>query len=213
GSDGTVGANKNSVKIIAEETPHFAQGYCVYDCKKSGAVTVSHLRFGPRPLRSTYLIKRASFVACHQFELLERHDVLECAAPGAVLLLNAPYPAEEVWDHLPREVQAAIVEKDLKVYAIDALAVAREAGMGGRINTIMQACFFAISGVLPADEAIARIKESIEKTYTKRGPEVIKQNFAAVDAALAHLHRIETASRLADGAARPPGVPREAPDF
>ncbi len=213
GSDGTVGANKNSVKIIAEETPFFAQGYFVYDSKKSGAVTVSHLRFGPRPIRSTHLIRRASFVACHQFELLDRHDVLECAAPGAVFLLNAPCPAEEVWDHLPLEVQTAVLAKGLKVYAIDAQQVAREAGMGGRINTIMQACFFAISGVLPAAEAIARIKDAIEKTYAKRGPEVVQQNFAAVDAALAHLHEVATSGRTAEGAPRPPAVPREAPPF
>ena len=196
GSDGTVGANKNSVKIIAEETPYFAQGYFVYDSKKSGAVTVSHLRFGPRPLRSTHLIRRASFVACHQFELLERHDVLESAAPGAVFLLNAPYAPDEVWDHLPREVQQEILGKGLKLYVIDAVRVAREAGMGGRINTIMQACFFAISGVLPADEAIARIKDAIKKTYAKRGPEIIEKNFAAVDAALADTEAAHAAARL-----------------
>ncbi|HUG52089.1 MAG TPA: pyruvate:ferredoxin (flavodoxin) oxidoreductase [Vicinamibacteria bacterium] len=213
GSDGTVGANKNSVKIIAEETPYYAQGYFVYDSKKSGAVTVSHLRFGPRPLRSTHLIRRASFVACHQFELLDRHDVLECAAPGAVLLLNAPYPPDEVWEHLPREVQAGIVEKGLKVHAIDAQKVADEAGLGGRINTIMQACFFAISGVLPPAEAVAHIKEAIEKTYAKRGPEVLRQNFAAVDAAVAHLHPIDTAGRAPSGAPRPPAVPTQAPPF
>jgi pyruvate-ferredoxin/flavodoxin oxidoreductase len=213
GADGTVGANKNSVKIIAEETPYFAQGYFVYDSKKSGAVTVSHLRFGPRPLRSTHLIRSASFVACHQFELLERHDVLECAAPGAVFLLNAPHAPDEVWDHLPREVQTAIIDKGLKVYAIDALAVARAAGLGGRINTIMQACFFAISGVLPADEAIACIKDAIRKTYAKRGPEVVQHNFAAVDAALAHLHEVRVTGRAVAGTPRPPAVPPHAPDF
>ena len=213
GSDGTVGANKNSVKIIAEETPYFAQGYFVYDSKKSGAVTVSHLRFGPRPLRSTHLIRSASFVACHQFELLERHDVLETAAPGAVFLLNAPYAPEEVWDHLPREVQEKVLGKGLKLHVIDALKVAREAGMGGRINTIMQACFFAISGVLPASEAIACIKGAIEKTYAKRGPEVIQQNFAAVDAALAHLHTVATTGRQSGGAPRPPVVSASAPAF
>ncbi|HZM52863.1 MAG TPA: pyruvate:ferredoxin (flavodoxin) oxidoreductase, partial [Vicinamibacteria bacterium] len=213
GSDGTVGANKNSVKIIAEETPYFAQGYFVYDSKKSGAVTVSHLRFGPRPLRSTHLIRRASFVACHQFELLESHDVLESAAPGAVFLLNAPYAPDEVWDHLPREVQEKVLARGLKLRVIDALKVAREAGMGGRINTIMQACFFAISGVLPASEAIACIKGAIEKTYAKRGPEVIQQNFAAVDAALAHLHTVDTTDRQSGGAPRPPVVSAAAPDF
>ena len=213
GSDGTVGANKNSVKIIAEETPYFAQGYFVYDSKKSGAVTVSHLRFGPRPIRSTHLIRNASFVACHQFELLERHDVLETAAPGAVFLLNAPYAPDEVWEHLPREVQQKILGQGLKVYVIDAVRVAREAGMGGRINTIMQACFFAISGVLPAEEAIARIKDAIKKTYAKRGPEIIEKNFAAVDAALAHLHPVVTAHRSAVNAPRPSTVPLAAPEF
>ncbi len=213
GSDGTVGANKNSVKILAEETELHAQGYFVYDSKKSGAVTISHLRFGPRPIRSSYLIKSASFVACHQFELLDQHDVVAMAAPGAVLLLNAPFPAEEVWGHLPREVQQGILEKGLRLYSIDALAVAREAGLGGRINTIMQACFFAISGVLPPEDAIAKIKEAIEKTYGKRGGEVIQRNFAAVDAAVAHLHEIPTRGRSLTGAPRPPAVPAAAPEF
>jgi pyruvate-ferredoxin/flavodoxin oxidoreductase len=213
GSDGTVGANKNTITIIGEETPLFAQGYFVYDSKKAGAVTVSHLRFGPRPIRAPYLISRASFVACHQFEFLERLDVLEAAAPGATLLLNAPFPPGEVWDHLPREVQDAILEKGLTVHAIDAQAVAKEMGLGGRINTIMQTCFFAISGVLPRDEAIRHIKDAIAATYGKRGPVVVERNWSAVDRALEHLHRVEVPAVAAATALRPPIVPEEAPDF
>ena len=169
GADGTVGANKNSIKIIGEETDHDAQGYYVYDSKKSGAVTISHLRFGPGPIRSSYLIRRASFVACHQFGFLDRYDVLEVAAPGAVFLLNASHPPDRVWSALPREVQEAIVEKRLRFWVIDAAKVAHRAGMGGRINVIMQTCFFAISDVLPRDEAIAKIKNAIEKTYGAKG--------------------------------------------
>jgi pyruvate-ferredoxin/flavodoxin oxidoreductase len=213
GSDGTVGANKNSIKIIGEETPNHAQGYFVYDSKKSGAVTISHLRFGPRPIRSSYLVRRASFVACHQFGFLDRYDVLDYAAPGAVFLLNAPYPADEVWPHLPREVQEAILEKHLQLYVIDAYQVAGEAGMGRRINTVMQTCFFAISGVLPRDEAIAKIKETIEKTYGKKGQEVVARNFAVVDTTLAHLHRIEPPATVTATRTRPPIVAAEAPDF
>ncbi|MBI4679134.1 MAG: pyruvate:ferredoxin (flavodoxin) oxidoreductase, partial [Elusimicrobia bacterium] len=163
GADGTVGANKNSIKIIGEETPQHAQGYFVYDSKKSGAMTISHLRFGPRPIRSIYLIKRAGFVACHHFQFMERLDVLSYAAPGGVFLLNAPYGPDKAWDSLVYEVQEAIIAKKLKFYAIDAASVAEEAGMGRRINTIMQTCFFAISGVLPREEAIARIKGAIQK--------------------------------------------------
>ena len=213
GADGTVGANKNSIKIIGEETDNFAQGYFVYDSKKSGASTVSHLRFGPRPIRSSYLISRASFVACHQFELLDKFDVLEFAQPGAVFLLNAPFPAEEVWSHLPVDIQRGILDKKLRFYSIDALSVAKDAGMGGRINTIMQTCFFAISGVLPRDEAIAKIKYAIKKTYGRRGEEVVQRNYAAVDAALAHLHEIATAGRKADGREKPPIVAAAAPEF
>jgi len=216
GSDGTVGANKNSIKIIGEETDHYAQGYFVYDSKKAGAVTISHLRFGPRPIRSTYLIRRANFVACHQVDFLDRFDMLEAAAPGAVFLLNSPYGPEAVWDHLPREVQEQIVEKALRFYVIDAYAVAREAGMGGRINTIMQTCFFAISGVLPAAEAIAKIKQAIEKTYGKRGAEVVRRNFQVVDAAVAHLHEVAVPREAAivwTARHRPPMVAAEAPDF
>jgi pyruvate-ferredoxin/flavodoxin oxidoreductase len=213
GSDGTVGANKNSIKIIGEETDNHAQGYFVYDSKKAGAVTISHLRFGPRPIRSTYLIGRANFVACHQYDFLDRFDMLASAAPGAVFLLNAPYGPDAAWDHLPREAQEQILEKDLRFFVIDAYAVARAAGMGGRINTIMQTCFFAISGVLPRDEAIARIKEAIEKTYGKRGAEVVQRNFKVVDAAIAHLHEVPVPATATATRRRPPVVSAEAPDF
>ncbi len=191
GSDGTVGANKNSIKIIGSETPNYAQGYFVYDSKKSGSMTTSHLRFGPNPIRSTYLITRASFVACHNFSFLEKMDVLEAAMPGAVFLLNSPYPAAEVWDKLPRSVQEEMLRKKIEFYVIDGYKVAREAGMGSRINTIMQTCFFAISGVLEREEAIKQIKKSIKKTYGKRGEAVVEKNFAAVDRALAHLEKVE----------------------
>ncbi len=212
GADGTVSANKSSIKIIGEETPGYAQGYFVYDSKKAGAVTVSHLRFGPRPIRSTYLIRQASFVACHQSQFLEKIDVLEMAAPGAVFLLNAAQGPDEVWDSLPLEVQQTIRERGLRLYVIDAYKVAREVGLGVRINTIMQVCFFAISGVLPREEAIAKIKESIQYAYGKRGPLVIKQNFAAVDAALAHLAEVAVPERET-GTPRPPLVAAAAPDF
>ena len=187
GSDGTVGANKNSIKIIGEETDNFAQGYFVYDSKKAGARTISHLRFGPRPIHAPYLIQSATFVAVHQFNFLERYNTLENAADGATLLLNCPYPIDKVWDHLPRNAQEQILGKQLKLYVIDADQVAREAGMGNRVNTVMQACFFALSGVLPREGAIAKIKDAIRKSYSKRGETVIRQNFAAVDAALANL--------------------------
>ena len=191
GSDGTVGANKNSIKIIGSETPNYAQGYFVYDSKKSGSMTTSHLRFGPNPIRSTYLITRASFVACHNFSFLEKMDVLEAAMPGAVFLLNSPYSAAEVWEHLPKTTQQEMLRKKIEFYVIDGYKVAREAGMGTRINTIMQTCFFAISGVLPREEAIAQIKKAIKKTYGKRGEAVVAKNFAAVDHALAHLEKVE----------------------
>ncbi len=213
GSDGTVGANKNSIKIIGGETDNYAQGYFVYDSKKAGAITISHLRFGPEPIRSAYLIKRANFVACHQFVFLEKYDVLEYAVPGAVFLLNSPYPHDQVWDHLPREVQQEIIEKKLKFYAIDAYKVAKATGMGVRINTIMQTCFFAISGVLPKDEAIAKIKEAIRKTYGKKGEEIVNKNFAAVDAALEHLHEISYPDKPTSTKTKPPIVPDYAPDF
>jgi pyruvate-ferredoxin/flavodoxin oxidoreductase len=213
GSDGTVGANKNSIKIIGEETDNYAQGYFVYDSKKSGARTISHLRFGPRPIKSTYLIRRANFVAVHQFGFFQAYDVLEPAAEGATLLINAPYPAEEVWDHLPRPVQEEIIRKKLNVYTIDAYSVAGDLGLGIRINTIMQTCFFAISGVLPQDEAIAEIKKAIEKTYGKRGEIVVRQNFAAVDAAVAHMHKLTVPAQATGKIEMPAVVPDEAPEF
>ena len=194
GSDGTVGANKNSIKIIGNETPNYAQGYFVYDSKKSGSMTTSHLRFGPNPIHSTYLITRASFIACHNFSFLEKMNVLEAAMPGAVFLLNSPYAAAEVWDQLPKTMQQELIAKKIELYVIDGYKVARDAGMGTRINTIMQTCFFAISGVLPRDEAIEQIKKAIKKTYGKRGEAVVQKNFAAVDHALAHLEKVELPS-------------------
>jgi pyruvate-ferredoxin/flavodoxin oxidoreductase len=213
GSDGTVGANKNSIKIIGEETGLEAQGYFVYDSKKAGAVTVSHLRFGPRKIRSTYLIRRAQFLACHQFDFLDRFDVLETATPGAVFLLNSPYGPEDAWDHLPAEVQEQLVENAMRLYVIDAYRVAREAGMGGRSNTIMQTCFFALSGVLPRDEAIAHIKKAIEKTYGKRGAEVVRRNFQVVDQSLANLHEVEIPAFPTSERRRPPVLSGDAPEF
>jgi len=213
GADGTVSANKNSVKIIGEGTDNFAQGYFVYDSKKAGAITVSHLRFGPKPIRSTYLISQASFVACHQFTFLGRIDVLRSAAPGAVFLLNSLFGPEEVWDNLPRTVQRQIIEKKLRFFVIDGYKVARETGMGDRINTIMQTCFFAISGILPREEAIAAIKEAIEKTYGKRGEAVVQKNFAAVDAALAHLHEVRVPGQVSSSFDMRRPVPEEAPEF
>lgn len=214
GADGTVGANKNSIKIIGEETAHYAQGYFVYDSKKSGSTTVSHLRFGPQPIHAAYLIGAANFVACHQFNFLERFDMLADAEPGAVFLLNSPYGPDEVWDHLPRFVQQHILSKQLKFYVIDGYQVARDSGMGGRVNTIMQTCFFAISGVLPKDEALAAIKHSIEKTYSKRGEAVVQKNFEAVDQTLAHLHQVDTLQRsLTSQIELRPAVAANAPAF
>ena len=213
GSDGTVGANKNSIKIIAEDGDNWGQGYFVYDSKKAGAVTVSHLRSSPRPIRSAYLIKRANFVACHQYSFVDKYDMLDFAAPGATFLLNSPYGAEAVWDELPREMQQSIVDKKIKLYVIDAYAVAKDTGMGVRINTIMQTCFFAISGVLPRDEAIKQIKKAIEKTYGKKGPEVVQKNFAAVDHTLAHLYEVKVPAAVTSTRAMPPIVSDKAPDF
>jgi pyruvate-ferredoxin/flavodoxin oxidoreductase len=213
GSDGTVGANKNSIKIIGKGTKNYAQGYFVYDSKKSGSVTVSHLRFGPRPIRSSYLITSASFVACHQFQFLERMDVLAAAAEGAKFLLNAPYAADDIWNHLPQEVQETVLHKHLEFYVIDAYKVAREADMGSRINTIMQTCFFAISGVLPHEEAIAAIKEAIRDTYAKRGEAVVEKNCAAVDQTLAHLYRVNVPWEISGNLRVLPPVPQEAPSF
>jgi pyruvate-ferredoxin/flavodoxin oxidoreductase len=184
GSDGTVGANRNSIKILGEETDHHVQGYFVYDSKKAGAVTISHLRSGPKPIRSAYLIQRADFVACHQFEFVNRYDMLEHAREGASFLLNSPYGPEAVWDELPLEVQEQILRKKLRFYVVDAYRIARDAGLKGRINTIMQTCYFAITGTLPKEHAIAKIKQAIEETYAKKGPEILRRNFAGVDAAL-----------------------------
>ena len=211
GSDGTVGANKNSIKIIGKGTNNYAQGYFVYDSKKAGAVTVSHLRFGPDPIESTYLISKASFVACHQFQFMDRMDVLTAAETGATFLLNAPFGPEEIWNHLPRQVQETILKKKLKFYVIDGYTVARETGMGSRINTIMQTCFFAISGVLPPKEAIAAIKHAIEETYGKRGEAVVQKNFAAVDQALSHLHEVKVPEKVTAVFDVLPPVPLRAP--
>jgi pyruvate-ferredoxin/flavodoxin oxidoreductase len=208
-----VGANKNSIKIIGEDTPNFAQGYFVYDSKKSGSVTISHLRFGPRPIHSAYLVGKASFVACHQFGFLEKYEMVESAIPGGIFLINSPFGPDQVWEQLPAEVQAQILEKGLKLHVIDAYKVARETGMGGRINTIMQTCFFALSGVLPREEAIGHIKKTIEKTYARKGAEVVRKNFEAVDTTLAHLYPVETAGRQVSGKPRPPAVAEVAPDF
>ncbi|MFT3783396.1 MAG: pyruvate:ferredoxin (flavodoxin) oxidoreductase [Nibricoccus sp.] len=213
GADGTVGANKNSIKIIGEGTDLYAQGYFVYDSKKSGAMTVSHLRFGPKPIRSPYLISQASFVAIHHFPFMERIEVLGQAAPGATLLINLNVPAEQVWDKLPREVQSTIISKKLKLFAIDAYSVARAAGMGGQINTVMQTCFFALSGVLPREEAIAAIKYAIKKTYGKKGDAVVAKNHAAVDASLAALHEIKVPAAVTAKEARQPVVAEVAPDY
>jgi pyruvate-ferredoxin/flavodoxin oxidoreductase len=219
GADGTVGANKNSIKIIGENTDKYAQGYFVYDSKKSGARTVSHLRFGPRPIHSTYLVESANFVGVHQFTFVERYDVLALAAPGATFLLNSPYGPDEVWDTLPRTMQQQILDKDIKFYVVDAYTVADETGMGRRINTIMQTCFFAlldeITGepLLTREEAIGEIKKAIEKTYGKRGETVVAQNFAAVDAALSHMHRVAIPAEVTSEVVRPPVVPAEAPEF
>jgi pyruvate-ferredoxin/flavodoxin oxidoreductase len=236
GSDGTVGANKNSIKIIGEETENYAQGYFVYDSKKSGSITTSHLRFGPHPIHAPYLIgnNQANFVACHQFTFLERIDVLKYAKQGGVFLLDSIYGPEEVWDHLPIEVQKDILEKELRFYVINAQKIASETGMGGRINTVMQTCFFAISGILPKDEAIEQIKKSIRKSYGKRGEAVVQRNFQAVDETLAHLYEVKVPVAVGTGhiqatqtetvpqqrtpialpmLTRRPTVPAEAPEF
>jgi len=212
GSDGTVGANKASVKIIGEGTDLFAQGYFVYDSKKSGGITVSHLRFGPRPIESAYLIDAADFVACHQFGLLEKTKVLDYAKPGATFLLNSPYGPADVWDHLPRAVQQQLIDKQIAFWVIDAFAVATETGMGNRINTIMQPCFFHLAGVLPPEDAIARIKGFVEKTYAKRGQAVVDRNFAAIDRSIERLGQVALGTAVTSQPS-PAIVPAEAPDF
>jgi pyruvate-ferredoxin/flavodoxin oxidoreductase len=210
GADGTVGANKNSIKIIGEETENYAQGYFVYDSKKSGSMTVSHLRFGPQPIRSTYLVTSANFVACHQTGFLERYDMLRALVPGGTFLLNTPYAQAEVWAKLPTPVQQDLLAKQAKFFVIDATSVARASGMGGRINTIMQVCFFALSGVLPKDEAVEAIKNSIKKTYGKKGDEVVKMNLQAMDNTLAHLHEVPVTNNKVNGSG--PLLPPISPD-
>ena len=213
GSDGTVGANKNTVKIIGETTPLHAQGYFVYDSKKSGSTTISHLRFGPDPIRSSYLIDRATFVACHQFHFLERMDVLELAEAGATFLLNSPYGRDETWDRLPAEIQQTIIERRIRLFVIDASRVASDAGLGNRVNTVLQPCFFALANVLPQEQAIAAIKKAIKKSYGSRGDAVLSRNYAAVDAALEALHEVTIPSRVTSTSHRLPAVPADAPDF
>ena len=213
GADGTVGANKNSIKIIGEDTDNFAQGYFVYDSKKSGSVTTSHLRFGQNPIRSSYLVNRANFVACHQFTFLDRFDVLKYADTGAVFLLNSPFGADEVWNELPATVQKEIIARKLRFYVIDGYKVAKETGMGGRINTIMQTCFFAISGVLPRDVAIIAIKNAIKKTYGKRGEAVVQKNWAAVDSTLDNLFEVKVPASVTSTHDIRPAVPDAAPKF
>ena len=213
GADGTVGANKNSVKIIAADPAMHAQGYFVYDSHKSGAQTISHLRFGKQPIRAPYLIESANFIACHQASFLDRIDVLRLAVEGGTFLLNIPHGPDVVWDRLPRSLQTQILEKRLRLFVIDASRVARDAGLGGRINTVLQTCFFAISGVLPRDEAIRRIKQSIEETYGEKGAGVVRQNFAAVDRTLAHLFEVAVPAAATSPFDRPPIVPAQAPEF
>ncbi len=213
GSDGTVGANKNSIKIIGEGTGLYAQGYFVYDSRKAGARTISHLRFGPEPIRNTYLIGKAQFVAVHQFGFLERYDTLGLADEGATFLLNSPYGPEEVWDHLPRRAQEQIIQRRLKFFVIDAYKVAKDQQLGARINTVMQTCFFALSGILPQDQAIEKIKAAIRKSYGKRGEAVVRMNFAAVDAALAHMAEVEVPATATSNIEIPSVVPEEAPEF
>jgi pyruvate-ferredoxin/flavodoxin oxidoreductase len=213
GADGTVGANKNSIKIIGENTDLYCQGYFVYDSKKSGSRTVSHLRFGPDEIHAPYLIQSANFIACHKFDLVQKIEVLRHAADGSVFLLNSPYPADEVWSELPRPVQQIIVERGIHLHVIDATSVALEAGMGKRINTVMQACFFALSGVLPRDEAIEQIKKAIDKTYRSKGQAIVDKNFAAVDAALDHLHEVAIPKSPIGDRPMDMVVPEQAPDF
>ena len=213
GADGTVGANKNSIKIIGENTDNYGQGYFVYDSKKSGAMTVSHLRFGPQPIRSSYLISKANFVACHQWIFLERYDMLSALVPGGVFLLNSPFNKDEVWDQLPREVQTQLIAKKTRFFIIDAYQVARDTGMGSRMNTIMQACFFAISKVLPRDGAIEAIRQSIRDTYGKKGEDVVQQNLRAVDETLAHLFEVSVPEKVTSQTEMPPAFSPQAPKF
>jgi pyruvate-ferredoxin/flavodoxin oxidoreductase len=213
GADGTVGANKNSIKIIGENTGNYAQGYFVYDSKKSGAMTVSHLRFGPNPIRSTYLVSKANFVACHQWIFLERYDMLSGLVPGGTFLLNSPFGKDEVWEHLPRVVQQQLIAKKAKLFVIDAYEVARSTGMGSRMNTILQVCFFAISKVLPREEAIEAIRESIRHTYGRKGEEIVQKNMKAVDETLSHLFEVKIPDATTSTIEMPPAFSKEAPAF
>ena len=213
GADGTVGANKNSIKIIGEHTDNYAQGYFVYDSKKSGAMTVSHLRFGPEPIHSSYLISQANFVACHQWIFLERYDMLSTLVPGGVFLLNSPFGPDETWEHLPREVQEQLIAKRAKLYVIDAYRVARDTGMGSRMNTIMQTCFFAISKVLPRQQAIEAIRQSIRETYGKKGEEIVRKNLMAVDETLAHLFAVRIPEKVTNETQIPASFSANAPRF
>ncbi|MBQ7285471.1 MAG: pyruvate:ferredoxin (flavodoxin) oxidoreductase, partial [Alphaproteobacteria bacterium] len=213
GADGTVGANKNSIKIIAEDAGKYGQGYFVYDSRKSGSMTTSHLRFSDNPIKSAYLVSKADFVACHQFPFMRKVDILKIAKPGATFLLNAPYEGNEVWNHLPREVQQTIIDKKLNFYVINAVDVARKTGMGQRINTVMQTCFFAISNILPKDEAIAQIKNAIKKTYSKKGDAIVQKNFEAVDASLEHLYKVDVPAQATSELSMSAPVPANAPEF
>ena len=213
GADGTVGANKNSIKIIAEDAGKYGQGYFVYDSRKSGSMTTSHLRFSDNPIKSAYLINKADFVACHQFAFMKKVDILGIAKEGATFLLNAPYEGNEVWNHLPREVQQTIIDKKLNFYVINAVDVARKTGMGARINTVMQTCFFAISNILPKEEAITQIKNAIKKTYSKKGDAIVQKNFVAVDASLEHLHKVEVPATATSSVSMSAPVPANAPEF
>jgi pyruvate-ferredoxin/flavodoxin oxidoreductase len=213
GSDGTVGANKNSIKIIGENTENYAQGYFVYDSKKAGAVTVSHVRFGKKVIREPYLITRANFVACHNFSFVDRYEMVERLIPGGTFLLNAPYSKDEVWNHLPKEVQKALIDKKAKFCVIDAIALGKKLGLGARINMIMQTAFFVISGILPEKEAVEAIKHAIYKTYGDKGEKVVNMNYAAVDASMAAIQEVKYPGQVTSTYSRPPIVPTDAPKF
>ena len=213
GADGTVSANKSSIKIIGEETTNYAQGYFYYDSKKAGSLTISHLRFGPDPIRSPYLIDRANFVACHQYSFLNKYDMLNIAEENSIFLLNSPYPKEQVWDHLPRTVQQEIIDKKIRFYTIDAYDIAKEIGLGVRINTIMQTCFFALSNVIPKDEAIKSIKKFTEKTYGRKGEKILKMNYEAIDKAIDNLYEVKVPEKASSGFDLKDPIPEEAPDY
>ena len=213
GSDGTVGANKNSIKIIGEETDSHVQGYFVYDSKKAGARTVSHLRVSPHPIRSAYLIRQPNFVACHHFDFLDRYDILEHVVNGSVFLLNTSYSHDQVWNRLPRQVQQQIIERQLRFYVVDAHRVARDAQLDGRINTVMQVCFFALTKIIDLDQALAKIKNAIRKTYERKGDEVIHRNLEMIDQTLSNLHEVRVPAAVTSEQDRPPTVPLQAPDF